>query len=95
MSRVRDPNLPLLGYDVKHQLERNHHEVIADLLNALQRTGYEILNYDHIQTTIPKQDLPLKWRGKRYDILARKGSLIALLEVKATTPSQLIKRGQR
>jgi len=84
LGMIRDPNIPLLNYRVRSKLETTHQAAISDLLIALLAEGKEILNYDHIETTIPKQPYSLEFGGRRYDILYKDGSYYVYIEVKTT-----------
>ncbi len=88
---IRDINIPFLNYRVRSKIQTTHQAALSDILVALLAEGKEILNYDHIETTIPKQPYSLEFGGRRYDILYKDGSYYVYVEVKTTRkkPKQL------
>jgi len=91
LNLIKDSNIPLLNYRVTTPISKVHEKVVSDLLIALSAIGKEVLNYDHIQTTIPKQPYSLVHRGRRYDILYKDDGYYIFLEIKTTSlkPKQL------
>ena len=52
----------------RHPKHKEHDYQLEEILRLIFRGISQEVNYDHIITSIPKSNIPLEYRGKRYDI---------------------------
>jgi len=75
----------------KNKLERLHDVVICILVDFIYNNVSEFVNYDHVDYLVPKsKDIPLRWRGKNYDIAFLFGDRIVFLEVKTVSLTDVL-----
>ena len=69
---MKDYNLDEKTLGIQFEGEGNASRVHRIVLHALvlffRSTFSDKVNYDHVHTTVPKSQVPLTFRGKRYDI---------------------------
>ena len=60
-----------------------HNEVIRDLLHFIRGHYTDSINYDHVFSTVLREPISLKYRGKRYDIAFMHKGRRVLIQVEA------------
>lgn len=78
-----DPSLCIIHGSRKISNLSPHNEAIALIVAALQQSGVQQLNYDHVQLAVPRSRIELEYKDHRYDIayLDRHGNRI-LVEIR-------------
>lgn len=53
--------------------QQKHNRIIAIIVRALRKAGFEEINFDHIVLGFPKANIPLQLDKRRYDIAVKIG----------------------
>jgi len=69
------------------KLSREHNVVLRELVTFIYNKLSKKINYDHLNMTIPRLPLPLKYRGKRYDIAFVFESRLVLVQIDTFKPT--------
>ena len=58
------------------------HQYLIEILAKFLYTFLKVpINYDHITTTVPKYRIPIKYRGKRYDLSFPLGDRVVFIQI--------------
>jgi len=86
---VTDPGLIIVKTKLTHPLQKEHDCAVIQLVNEIGLKISNRINYDHVKTTYPREDIDLVFDKKRHDIawITPTGNTI-LLEVKVRKKSK-------
>jgi len=79
----RDPMLPIVKTKYGKKEHKEHNIQVGLVATAIYAYVSNRINFDHIDILIPREKIPLEYKGKRYDIayLDRHGNRV-LVEIK-------------
>jgi len=85
---ITDPGLIIVKTKLTHPLQKEHDCAVIQLVNEIGLRISNRINYDHVKTTYPREDIDLTFEKKRFDIawITPTGNTI-LLEVKVRKDS--------
>jgi len=70
---------------------RIHHEVLENLVCFVRSLWGEDVNFDHLDLPVPKAPIPLKYKGRKYDLAFIYDEHIVFIEVKTVKASEVVK----
>jgi len=86
---INDPELKFLKLVSGSPQQMIHSKLISEIVHCLYKSGWKRINYDHINTTIPKKEIPLRYGHNRGDIAVALGPhLMALIEIEIVECAQ-------
>jgi len=78
---ILDPEILAIKLQEKHARVEDHNEVLREIIKLIFAGISQIINYDHVVTSIPRYEIPLEYRNKRYDISFIKGNRIFYVQI--------------
>ena len=78
---ILDPEILAIKIREDQKRIEQHNEVLRELVKLIFAGISRTINYDHVITTIPMYEIPLEYRGKRYDISFVKGDRIFYVQL--------------
>lgn len=76
------------------KLSREHKIVLLRLIRWIYRKFSARINYDHLNLEVPRTNLPLTYRGKRYDVSFLMDDRLVLIQIDTFKPKLLSKVGE-
>lgn len=76
-----EPSILPLSFKGEDKASRPHKQVIRDLVRHISLQYDTPINYDHVYSTVKRSPLPMKYKGKRYDIAFIHGNRLILVQI--------------
>jgi len=91
---ILDPEI--LAIKIREDPKRieDHNEVLRELVKLIFAGISQTMNYDHVVTSIPRYEIPLEYRGKRYDISFVKDGRIFYVQLDSEPLNKDQRRGE-
>jgi len=78
---ILDPEILAIKIREDQKRIEDHNNVLRELVKLIFAGISQVINYDHVITTIPMYEIPLEHKGKRYDISFIKGDRIFYVQL--------------
>jgi len=87
---LTDPFFSLVKVMAGARDHEAHNRAVMEVLTAIYTRVSQRVNYHHVNCTIPRMDIPLRYKNQIYDIayLDRDGNRI-LVEIKVVRPRKI------